>query len=323
MAAAGIVTAGASAAPTIGGDASSAIRGQNRVLIAEFDVEFYTQLHGEGHRTAATAAVTATLAGVSDETRQAISDRAYEQTVKALQRAGFEVVDPQLAAGNADYQALVAKYGLASPYTFTDDKFAEAEPAISQIVAPTGLPAYFSSSVARGSFSQRVDAQNQGRGAKEGVVAKALDVTLLHVHYLASFGLVSASKHNALLEGSTARAAIDVEPVLFPNDTEIQFVTAAGARTFTTSSRGRHSGAVYLKAPLAGDAALFTSVDATTAGEKRGDAVTNAMSLFTGHMQKTKSSTVTPSSEDAYQQAYLQLIEDAAAAMAQSLSEAK
>lgn len=311
------------AAPAVGSDAASAIHGQTRVLISEFDVEFYTQLHGEGRRTGATAAVTATLDAVSDETRQAITDQAYAQTVAALKEAGFEVVDSQAAAANADYQALVSKYGLSSPYTFTDDKFAEAEPAISQIVAPTGMPAFFSSSVARGDLRQRIDVQNQGRGAKEGAVAKALGVTLLHVHYLASFGLVSASKHNALLEGSVAHAAIDVEPVLYPNDTEIQFVTDSGARTFTTSRRPRHSGAVYLKEPLVGNAELFASTDATTGTEKRGDALTNAMSLFTGQKQKTHSSTVTPSSEEAYRTVYSQLIGDAAIAMVSALSEAK
>lgn len=313
----------AQAAPDVGTDSASAIHGQTRVMISEFDVEFYTQLHGEGRRTGAVAAVTATLDGVSPETRQAITDQAYTQTVAALTAAGFEVVDPQAAADNADYQGLVGKYGLTSPYTFTDDKFGEAEPAISQIVAPTGKPAYFSSSVARGDLRQRIDVQNQGRGATEGEVAKALGVTLLHVHYLASFGLVSASKHNALLEGSVARAAIDVEPVLYPNDTEIQFVTASGARTFTTSRRPRHSGAVYLKSPLAGDAALFTSGDATTRDEKRGDAVTNALSLFTGQKQKTHSSTVAPSSEQAYRDAYAQLIGEAATAMVGGLTTAR
>ena len=312
----------ATLAADVGSDLGSAIKGHSKVAIAEFGVEFYTQLNGQGRAGGATAEVTSQLIGVSDATMQAITDQAYADTIAALQSAGFEVIDQGTLLASPGYQTLAEKYGLASPYTLTDGSFGERAPAISKIFAPPGMKAFFSSAIIRGDFGQRVDAQNQKRGMDEGAVAKSLGATLLHVHYLASFGLVSGTKNGFLNSiAGHARAAIEPQAVLFPTDTEIQFVTEAGNRTFTTSKRGRHSGAVYLDQPLLGSSELFTLRDTTSTDTKRGDAATNALGMLfgTGVGQKTKTSEVVAQSEDAYRSAFQSLITEAAKALTQAL----
>lgn len=325
-----LASVAAIAGPVVAGDNAYGIKGQGKVVIAEFGVEFYTQLHAEGRvngsggNGGANAQVTGTLSGVDDATLQAITDAAYANAVASLKQAGFEVLDPDVLSANADWTSLAAKFGADSPYTFTDDKLVEGAPSISKIFAPTGMKAFFSSSVARGDFRQRVDAQNQGRGAKEGDVARAVGATLLHLHYLASFGLVSGTKNNALFSGSFAHAAIDVEPVLWPNETEIQFVTSAGARIFTTSSRIRHTGAVYLKEPLIGAADLFSSQDATSAADKNDDAATNILNFAFGTgARKRKTLVTTPSSVDAYRAVYQSLLGEATEGLVKALADAR
>jgi hypothetical protein len=310
-------------AAEVGEDKVSAIKGHQKIVIAEFGVEFYTQLHGEGRGgSGSNAQVTATLAGVGDDTFRAVTQQAYVDTVASLKKAGFEVVDVSSLLENPKFQELERKYGSPSPYTFTDDKLIEGQPTISKIFSPEDMTVFFSSSSGRGSFSQRMDAQNQARGDKEGEIAKALGVTLLHVHYLASFGTVAASKNNAWLAGtSKAKASFVAQSVLFPSDTEFQFVTEAGKRTFTNSSRPRHSGAVYLKEPLIAADNIFSMQDNTSGESKKSDAVGNAIgSLFGGGGQKRKTSEVRPGSETAYAANYRALIQDAASSLSQALA---
>lgn len=320
-------------APNIGDDKGSAFKGTQKVAIAEFGVEFYTQLVAEVHKNSGAAArVFTSLQGVSDADFQAVTEKAYAETVEALKAAGFEVLDPAVLAADPGYQSLAKKYGAPSPYTFTDSSFVKSEPNISMIYAPAGMPAFFSSSLIRGDFGQRIDAQNQGRGAKEGDVAKSLGVTLLHVHYLLGFGQPSADKNNALFGSSWAHAKVEYGNTLFPQDSEWQFVTSSGARTFTTSKRPRHSGALYLDEPLQSAAGnIFSSRDATTSSDKKDDAavgVANAMmtlgSVFgnlSGHgvSQKTQRSAVMPASAEAWRQDVEQLLGQATTAFTAAL----
>jgi len=313
-------------AASLGDDKVSAFKGSQKVAITEFGVEFYTQIHAEGRQGGANAQVTSVLNGVGAEDFQAITDKAYADTVASLKAAGFEVLDPAVVGADPLYQKLVEKYGQPSPWTLTDSSVVKGKPMISQVVAPAGMPAYFSSSIVtnRGDFGQRTDAQNQGRGAKEGELAKSLGATLLHVHYLVGFGLPSASKNNALFGGSTARAAIEPGNVLFPLDSEWQFVTSAGARTFTSSSRPRHSGALYLDRPLSSATNIFALQDATTSADKKGDGAMNAMGeLFGGFGQKTKRSDAAPSSAEAYRQDVDALLQQATAAFTAALAAAR
>ncbi|WP_293392900.1 hypothetical protein [Nevskia sp.] len=324
----GLLAMTASAAPDVGTDNVGAVQGAKRVAIAEFGVEFYTQIYAQDRANSgggSTAMVTATLDGVSDATLQAITDKAYADTVAALQAAGYEVVDPATLAANEIWQGQLAKYGLESPYTFSDSSFGEKNPQISKIFAPAGMKAFFSSSKGRGSLGQRVDSQNQGRGAKAGEIAKALDASLLHIHYLASFGLTSKPKRGwGLILGTKSRASIQSAPVLLPEETEWQINGPAGARTFTTSHRARFGGAIYLDDPEIAETDIFTMSESTTAAEKKGDNITNALGiLFGSGTQKTKSFVSKPESEDAYKATFDKLIGETTAAFLQVLGSAR
>lgn len=322
----------AGAGPSLGDDKVSAFKGSQKVAIAEFGVEFYTQLSAEVHKNSgASARFFTTLQGVGDEDFKAVTEKAYADAVAALKAAGFEVLDPATLAADPGYQALAQKYGAPSPYTFTDSSFVKSEPNVSLIYAPAGMPAFFSSSLIRGDFGQRTAAQNQGRGAKEGEVAKALGATLLHIHYLIGFGQPYADKNNALFSSSWAHAGAEFGNTLFPDDSEWQFVTADGARTFTTSKRPRHSGALYLDQPLRSAAGnIFSTQDATTGSDKKSDAgveLGSALSRLAGFgggmAQKTQRTGATPPSAEAWRADVDQLLASATAAFSQALAAAR
>lgn len=305
-------------------DASvAAIKGHKRVVIAEFGVEFFTQIAAASQRGAVGASVTTQLQGVDDADFQVITDKAYADTVAALQQAGFEVLDPSLLRENATYRELDAKYGHPSPYV-NEDKHLGNNAQISRIFAPTGMRAFYQSSLKisedRGSLGQRIDAQNQGRAKREGEIARALDAALLHVSYVATYGLPNRRSHNALFSGSTARAKVTVAPMLRAQDTELQFVTEAGGRTFG-NGRMRHNGWVALDDELASDAGLFTTAETTGAETKRGNALTGAIGLLTGSGTKQKDGTgvVTPASAEAYREVFGGMISDTAATFAAKL----
>lgn len=325
-----LLASAVSAAPDVGTDNVSAVQGAKRVVIAEFGVEFYTQIYAQdrangGGFGGSTAMVTAMLEGVGDATMQAITDQAYADTVAALRGAGYEVVDPAALAANEVWQGQLAKYGLEAPYTLSDSSFGEKNPQISRIFAPAGMKAFFSSSIIRGNLGQRVDAQNQGRGAKAGEIARALDASLLHIHYLASFGLTSKPKRGwGLILGTKSRASIQSAPVLLAEDSEWQINGPSGARTFTTSKRARFGGAIYLDDPLVAEADIFTMSESTTASEKKGDNITNALGILIGSgTQKTKSFVSKPESEDVYKATYTKLIGETTAAFVATLGQAK
>jgi hypothetical protein len=198
-------------------------------VIAEFGVEFYTQRFATatagGVAGSSSSALVATLTGVSDASMQAITDQAYADTVNALKQAGFEVVDNHELLNNPIYQQLAKTYGTDSPYQLNDKELVKGETTISKIFAPTGQKAYFSSGTARGDFKQRIDVQNQGRGMKEGQLAKALGVTLLHVNYLANYAEPHSKKPGVLASmSSNAKTSIDYLPELVADETAFQFL---------------------------------------------------------------------------------------------------
>jgi hypothetical protein len=329
------------AAPSVGSDKADAIKGHTKVVIAEFGVEFYTQRFATatagGVAGSSSSALVATLTGVSDASMQAITDQAYADTVNALKQAGFEVVDNHELLNNPIYQQLAKTYGTDSPYQLNDKELVKGETTISKIFAPTGQKAYFSSGTARGDFKQRIDVQNQGRGMKEGQLAKALGVTLLHVNYLANFAEPHSKKPGVLASmSSNAKTSIDYLPELVADETAFQFVTESGARTFTTSRRPRHTGAVYLSDNFEASQNIFQSVESTSAESKKKEAVGNVTSaevsgLFSlatgsgvgGHNSKKATYDVSPNSEEAFKQTYENLISQSAAAMATKLAQNK
>jgi hypothetical protein len=316
----------ASAAPAVATDNAEAVKDNKRVAIERFCVEFYTQLFGEGRSGKSTARMTAELQGISDATRQAITQQAYTETVAALQKAGFEVVPAAELAAQPLFKVLDDKYGKASPWTVEDEKMLEGGKQISRVVAPEGMKAYFQSGSARGDLSQRIEAQNQGIGQQQGELAKALDATLLQVHVLASFGTVSATKNGALriFAGLGAKAGIQAQPLLYPEETQIQIVNRSGSRTFGFSKRMGHSGAVYLKEPLVAADNIFEMRDTQPEAEKDKQTAVNFFSgLIGGGSERTSTSAVTATSEEAYRSTYQALIHDALEAMVASLAAAR
>ncbi|MES2488858.1 MAG: hypothetical protein V4607_03635 [Pseudomonadota bacterium] len=321
------------ASPDVGDDKASAIKGTQKVAIAEFGVEFYTQMGGGSNQSGTTAFMTSTLRGVADSDFQTIADQAYADTVAALKEAGFEVLDPAVLMADPGYQELAKKYGNDAPYNISDSTFGKGDPWLSKIFTSQGLKAFYSGSnkTNRGTFGQRFDAQNQGRGAKEGEVAKSLGATLLHVHYIMGFATIKDHGHKVLFSTGGAKVKSDWGGNLSAQDTEWQFVTDSGARTFTTSTRPRHSGAVYLEAPLQGDESIYTGTETTSGEQKRSDGVANAIGMTMGLLlgnssidsTKKKTYDVTVSSAEAYRKDAGQLITATSTAFAKALGAAK
>ncbi len=322
LTAAAFHVAPAMAAPAIGTDNVEAIKENKRVAIDRFCIEFYTQLFGEGRSGRSTARMSAELKGISEQTRQAITQQAYADTVLALQKAGYEVVDQATLAAQPLFRELDDKYGKPSPYVVEDEKMMEGGKQISHIVAPEGMKSFFQSGTARGDLSQRMEVQNTAIGAKQGELAKAVNATLLQVHVLASFGTVSSSKNGFLRTFARvgAKAGIDAQPVLFPEETQIQIINSGGWRTFGVSHRMGHSGAVYLKEPLVATSNIFEMRDTQTDGEKDKQTAINFLSsMVGGNSSRTGTAEVTASSEDAYRSTYQALIHEAVESLVAAL----
>ena len=325
LAVATLAIGGVQAAPGLGTDNIEAIKENKRVAIERFSIEFYTQLFGEGRSGKNTARMTATLEGIGDATRQAVTQQAYVDTVQALQKAGFEVVDAAQLAAQPLFQALDAKYGKPSPHVVDDEKMLEGGKQISHVVAPAGMRAYFQSGTARGDLQQRMENQNYAIGKQQGELAKALGATLLDVHVLASFGTVSATKNGALriFAGLGAKAGIEARPVLVAEETQIQIVNSDGARTFGASRRMGHSGAVYLKEPLVAGTNIFEMRDTMPEPERDKQTALNVLSgLLGGTSERAGTSVVTAASEEAYRSTYQALIREAIDAMVGALGNA-
>ncbi len=142
------------------------------MVIDHFGVEFITTLRARGHGGGSTANIDAKLEGVSDEAMQALTDRAYQDTVSALTQAGFEVVPADELQGQALYRELMAKVGHDAPYVVDDTG------AYSRIFAPAGMKAVFKSGAEnRGSIGDRMDAFNSKYQGEFSDVAKSLACT--------------------------------------------------------------------------------------------------------------------------------------------------
>jgi hypothetical protein len=316
----------AHAAPVVATDNVEAMKESKRVAIERFGVEFYSQLFGEGRSGKNTARMTANLEGIGEETRQAITQQAYKDTVQALQKAGYEVLDAEQLRSQPLFQTLDAKYGKPSPFLVEDEKMMQGGKQVSRIYAPQGMKAYFQSGTARGDFAQRTESQNQGIGAQQGELAKALGATLLDVHVLASFGTVTATKNGGLriFAGLGAKAGIQAQPLLYEEETQIQIVNAQGARTFGMSHRMGHTGAVYLKEPLVAGTNIFTMRDTQTEADKDKQTGLNMLtSLLSGTSERAGTSEVKAESEEAYRTTYQALIREALEAMVAALGSAR
>lgn len=311
-------------------EAGSSFKGTKRVVIAQFGVEFYTQLAAVGRSGGNTARQNSKLVGVSDAVMQELVNNLYTETINKLKDAGFEVVKHDDIAADADYQALAQKYGKTAPYVVHDSQGLGESEHLSKIFAPTGMPTFYASAGSsggflRGNMSDRIDSQNYGTGAKEAEIAKRLNATLLKFSFLANYGITKTSKNGLLANFANiaGRASLETAPVLMSHDTQVQFVDATGARAFGNVRRSGQTGAFYLDKPLQGEN-IFQVVEMTSGDEKKDDSVKNAVfGLFGGKKAvKTQSIEVT-ATDQAYKAAFTRLLATADNALIKALQTAR
>lgn len=308
---------------SIDDEAGSNFKAAKRVVISQFGVEFYTQYGNVGRSGGNTVSQLLTLQGVSDATMQALTDKLYAETQVKLKEAGFEVMDYAQLAADAKYQDLVKSYGKASPYVVHDSLPAGGLEHLSKLFAPTGRQAFYSTGAPqRGNMSDKLDAQNQGIGAKEAEIAKRLDVTFLKFNFLANYVIAKATKNGFLgnFAQTAARASAETATIIMANDTQVQFVNADGPRIFGNVKRPGQSGAFYLKEPLQGDD-VFKLTETTPPETKSNDAIGNAISSLFGAKQATKTTTydVKASDDKAFADAYAKVLSTANEALIKSL----
>jgi hypothetical protein len=294
------------------------------VVIDHFGVEFITTLKARGHGGGSTANIDAKLEGVSDAAMQALTDRAYQDTVTALTQAGFDVIPADELQAQPAYQALMAKVAHNAPYDVDDTG------AYSRIFAPTGMKAVFKSGADnRGSMGDRMDAFNSKYQGEFSDVAKSLGVYLVRFHYLASFGSTTSSKGFLSSFTGKARAAVEAGPTLMAKSTLVQIISHDGARLFANSPRGGNAN-IWLDAPLTVKADGYALEETTTAESKTGDGVANALSmglsLLTGSRsasQQSNKTMVVKLSEANFSESYLRMIDQARDAFVEQLTSAR
>ncbi|NEX63729.1 SurA N-terminal domain-containing protein [Noviherbaspirillum galbum] len=299
---------------SIDNEAGSSFNGTKRVAIAQFGIEYYTQLTLVGRSGGNTAVQVSNLSGVSDQAMQAMVDQLYAQTIEKLKSAGFEVVDQALVKADPGYQELVASYAKPSPMVINDSQGVLNGNHQSKVFAPTGMMAFFatggSSGPLRGNMSDRINSQNYGIASREAEVAKRLNATLLKFSFLANYGMMQASKNGflATYANAAAKVALETAAVLQPYDTQVQWVDASGARAFGNVRRSGATGAFYLDKPLKG-AEAFTVVETTSAESKGSDNMVNAVFDLLGSKNAKKNQAIQVNSTDeAYTAAFTPIL---------------
>lgn len=310
--------------PSLAVDNLSTFKGARKVVIDHFGVEFVTVLKARGHGGGSSANIDAKLEGVSDQAMQALTERAYQDTVAALTQAGFEVVAPDELQAQPLYKELMAKVGHDAPYVVDDSG------AYSRIFVPAGMRAVFKTGTDnRGSMGDRMDALNSKYQGEFSDVAKGLGVYLVRFNYLASFGRTTASKGFLPAFTGKARASVEAGPTLLAKSTLMQVISHDGARLFSSAPRGGNA-IVALDEPLAVQAEGYALEDTTTAESKRSDGVANALSiglnLLTGGRgasQQSNKTMVVKLSEDNFSESYLRMIGQARDAFVAKLVSAR
>lgn len=307
-------------APVLASDNLGTFKGARRLVVDHFGVEFVTTLKARGQGGGSSANIDAKLEGVSDEAMQALTDRAYEDTLAALTRAGFEIVPSTELQAQPLYKELMGKVAHEAPYVVDDSG------AYSRIFAPSGMKAVFKSGADnRGTIGDRMDAFNSKYQGEFSDVAKSLGVFLVRFHYLASFGSTTASKGFLSSFTGKARAAVEAGPTLMAKSTLVQIISHDGARIFANSPRGGNA-SIWLEVPLNIKADGFALEDTTTAESKRSDGVANALSVGLnmltggrGASQQSNKTMVVKLSEESFSETYLRMIGQARDAFVEKL----
>lgn len=325
-----LASGAASAQVAIDDEAGSSFKGSKRVVIAQFGVEYYTQLTVIGRSGGNTATQVSKLVGVSDAVMQALVDKLYADTVARLKDAGFELLDQASLLADPGYQAFAAQFGKASPLVMHDTQGLGDGEHISKVFAPTGMPTFYASAgssggVVRGNMSDRFNAQNYGNAMKEAEIAKRLNATLLKFNFLANYGVTKASKNGLLANfaQTAARVSIETASVLQPYDTQVQWVDASGGRMFGNIRRAGATGAFYLDKPLQA-ASVFKVADTTADDTKQNDNVANAIFGLFGSKNARKTVAAEVVGDDAsYASAFGPLLATAADALVDKLKNAR
>ena len=302
-------TAAQAQTPALEIDNISTFKGAKKVVIDQFGVEFVSILKARGQGGGSSANIDAALEGVSDAAMQALTDRAYQDTIAALTKAGFEVVSAEELQAQPLYKELMAKVSHDAPYV-VDDKG-----AYSRIFAPTGMKAVFRSGTdLRGTMGDRMDAFNSKYQGEFSDVAKSLGVHLLRFHFLASFGSTKSSGGFMSSFTGKARAAITAGPTLLGKSTMVQVISHDGARLFAQKPRGANA-TISLDEPFTVQADGYVLEETTTAESKRSDGVANALSiglnLLTGGRGASQTSSktmVVKLTEDNFNESYTRMI---------------
>lgn len=321
-----LATQSASAQVSIDNEAGSSFKGTKRVAIAQFGIEYYTQLMAVGRSGGNTVRQSSKLSGVSDGAMQAMADRLYTDTVTRLKEAGFEVVEQSQLAADSGYQELVTKYAKPSGREMRDSQGLGDGEHLTHIFAPAGMMAFYASAGSsggflRGNMGDRLDSQNYGIAMREAEVAKRLNATLLKFNFLANYGVVKSSKNGfiANFTNIAARTALETAVVLHSHDTQVQWVDAGGARMFGNVKRSGATGAFYLEQPLIGEN-VFTVADITADASKSNDNVANAISGLFGSKKSQKSQALQIESDDLrYSAAFTKVLDQADIALIAAL----
>jgi hypothetical protein len=330
VAAMALASQGALARASIDNEAGGSFKGAKRVAIAQFGVEYYTQLTVVARSGGNTATQVSNLEGVSEPAMQALANALYADTVVKLKEAGFEVVEQAAVAADPGYQALVASYAKPSPMVMRDSQGLASGEHVSKVFAPAGMQAFYASGgssggILRGNMGDRLNSQNYGIAMKEAEVAKRLGATLLKFHFLASYGATTASKNGflAVYTNNAAKVSLETGAVLQPHDTQVQWVDGTGARVFGNIKRAGATGAFYLDKPLKGDN-VFAAAETTSAETKKSDNVANALFGLLSPKNAVKSQNLVVSANDAdFTAAYSKVLAVADDALISALKNAR
>lgn len=206
-------------------DNAKALAGVRRVAIPCFRVEFATEnsAKAQSSGTAGATAVKAdiTLTGVTDETRQAITDALYDQFVAALTAAGIEVLPYDTLKADPQYQSL-GKRLLATPHPVGTGL------GKSVFVGPRGAPTYTSNDdkhLSLGAMMGGFGAQPQNI---EPQIAKSLDAAVLRVNLAVQFA--EQKKSGGMFKsGSSVQSGIRLAYV--PELTQVLVVTPGDGKS--------------------------------------------------------------------------------------------
>jgi hypothetical protein len=252
-------------------DNDKALAGVRRVVIPCFRVEFATENSSKAQSsgTAGATAVKAdiTLTGVTDETRQAVTDALYDQFVAALTASGIEVLPYEALAADAEYQSL-GKRLLATPHPVG------TQLGKSVFVGPHGAPTYTSNDdkhLSLGALMGGFGAQPQNI---EPQIAKSLDAAVLRVTLAVQFA--EQKKSGGMFRNQSAVQS-GIRLAYVPELTQVLVVTPKDGKARITLDH-----LVPIEDPV------VEIKDVETSGEKTAEAIGNAITgLMTGITRQT------------------------------------